>query len=777
MAEKVAPKNADVLLTASRLVLAMREYTLAETKADEVLQVDAKQMDAMLIKSQVLIAQGDRAGALSALDKAIETDPALAAARLDRANQLILSGEDAKAKADVTAVLEAQPRNAAATYLNGLLLVRAGRFADAQGELQKLAPVVARFPRALYFEAVAAANLGQTESAIELGNRYIARAPADPDGVRLVARAELKAQRPERAAAVLKRAVAAGQEDGQTLDLLGRAYALMGQTPQAVETFKQANAASPQDPQILTHLASSQMQAGNPGQAAAALEKSIDIAPAQNNTGEALVAAALAAGDLNRAEEALTRLRGQVGETEAVGNLTGMLALSRMNLEAGRAAFAETVRRFPDSASAKLNLAKVLILQQQRPEAETLLRELLAKDPANPEAINTSVQLAFQEQRYADAIKTLEAARTAAPKNPAFTAMLADAMVRSGDPRRAVAMLQEQRNKEELPLLLLDTLARSQAAAGLTTEAKATYNDILKANPGNLEIRRGQVELLLRNKENDAAMASLREALANAPGNQGVMSAMTTLAGRSSGPDAALALAQQLRDNPANLPGSTVLKGDALMAAARPAEAAEAYRAEYSATPTTGLLLRLAGALSANGKKDDAAALLREGLAKSPEEPEIAQMLGLMDVAAGRWKEAEKNLSLVLAKRPSDPVAMNNLAWVYQQVGDDRARNLAQRAYLQAPSSETADTLGWIMVKQGDSAEAVPLLQQSSNQRPTEPTIRYHLAVALSQTGRKDDAVKILQALVTGEQAFDDKAEARKLLENLSPIPAPVPRR
>jgi len=776
-AEKLAPGNTEVLLASARLAAALRDYPLAEKKADEALAISPKQVDALLMKGQILAAKGDREGALNLANQAVASDPASVPARLDRANQLITSGQDAKAQADVAAVLAQQPRNAGATYMNGVLMVRGGRYADAQLELQKLGPVMMRFPRALYFQALAAANLGQVETSIELATRYVARMPTDPDGVRLVARAELSAQRPERAIAVLNKAVASGQNDSQTLDLLGRSYALMGRTPEAIDTFKKANALSPNDPTILTHLASSEMQSGDPGKAASALERSMEIAPTQPNTGEALVAAALAAGDMDRAEQALNRLRAQSGETEAVGILTGMLKLGRLDLEGGRAAFAATLKQFPDSLNAKLNLAKVLILQNRRPEGDALLREILAKDPANLAALNTSVQLLVQEQQYPQAIQLIEAARAAMPKNMVFTSMISDVLVRSGDPRRAVAMLQGMRNTEELPPALLGALARAQVAAGLNDEARNTYRDVLKNTPGDLAIRQAQVELMLRSNDVDGAQASLRDALALAPGNIGIMSSMVGLATRANGLDAGLRLAEQLRGESANLPNSTVLKGDALMVAGRYGDAVDAFRFEYKATPSTPLLLRLANALSLNGKSDEATSLLREGLLRTPDEPDTAQMLGLLDVKAKRWDDAATHLTTVLSKRPTDPVAMNNLAWVYQVKGDPRARNLAQRAYLQAPTPETGDTLAWIMVKQGDAKTAVPLLQQSSSQRPADATIKYHLAVALNDAGRKDDAIKVLQPLISSPDAFDDKTDARKLLETLSPIPASPPRK
>lgn len=768
-AEKVAPGNAQVLLTESRLAVALKDPVLARQKVDQALQIDPNMVDALLMKGQLLLAAGDRAGAMALSDKVVELSPNLAPARLDRANQLILAGDDKKAQADVTAVLKAEPRNGGATYLNAVLMVRAKRYTDAAAELQKLGPVVQRFPRALYFQALVAANLGQTEQAIDFASRYVARVPGDTEGVRLLARTDITAQRPQDAVDVLTKAVAAGQKDPQTLDLLGSAYALMGKTPDAVRTFQQASALAPNDAQILTHLASSQLQEGDPVNAQTSLEKSVQLAPGQANAGEALVAAALSAGDPDRAEADLARLRGQVGNTEQVGILSGMIQLGRLDLDGGRAAFAETLKQFPNSQNAKFNLAKVLILQGHKPEGEALLKEVLDREPANIPALNTYVQVLASDGSYAPAIQAVEAARTAAPANRAFTAMLSDLIVRSGDPRRALAMLQTMRDQGEFPPVLLGALARAQAAAGLNDDAKRTYSEILTAAPTDLDARRGQVELLVRAKDFEGAKAALRDALTTSPGNTGIMSSLVTLEAQTGGNDAALRLAEELRQNTANLPGSTMLKGDVLMRAGRFSDAAQAFQEEFKLSATEPLMLRLASAYASAGKDDDATRLLREWLTRVPDDVDASQMLALIDIQARRYDQAEKNLTTVLAKRPSDTVAMNNLAWLYQRKGDSRARALAQRAYLQAPTPETADTLGWIMVNAGEAKAGVQLLQQASTQRPNDPTVKYHLAVALKGTDKPDEAVKLLQPLVSSPADFDDKPAARKLLDALTP--------
>ena len=765
-AEKIAPGNEEVLMTAARLAIALKDYPTAEGKIDQALEKDANSVEALLMKSQVLIAKGDKVGAMAIADRLVAAQPSAAGPRLDRANQAILAGDDKKAQDDINSVLAGQPRNAGATYMNAVLMVRGGKYADASTEFQKLGPVIARFPRALYFQSLVAANLGQTAVAVDFADHYVAKVPGDPDGVRLLARTQLTAGRPERAIEVLQKAVDGGQNDSQTLDLLGRAYALVGKGTDATKTLQQASSLAPQDANILTHLASSQLQQGDATAAQATLEKSVQLAPNQASSGEALVAAALSAGDLDGAQAALERLRAQIGDTESVGILSGMLRLGRLDLEGGRAAFANTVKQYPDSLNAKLNLAKVLILQGRRPEGEGLLKEILAKEPANGPTLNTLIQLLIAESQFPAAITAVEAARAAAPNNPAFTAVLSDLIVRSGDPRRAVGMLQAIKDAGDLPPVLMGALARAQVAAGLNEEAKKTYRDILVAAPADLDARRGQVDLLLRLKETDAAREALLATLAISPGNIGVMSALVTLSSQNGGLDAALKTASEMRNNPANLPNSTVLKGDALMQATRYGDAAQAFQDEFKLAASGALAMRLANAQVSAGRDDDATRTLRDWLSKFPEDADGAQMLALLDIKGKRYPDAEKNLQIVLGKRPGDTVALNNMAWLLGLKNDPRARPLAQRAYLQSPSPETADTLGWIMVRQGDAKGGLSLLQQASTQRPTDSTIKYHLAVALNNNGQKEDSVKMLQPLVAGP-AFEEKAAAGKLLDEL----------
>ena len=52
--------------------------------------------------------------------------------------------------------------------------------------------------------------------------------------------------------------------------------------------------------------------------------------------------------------------------------------------------------------------------------------------------------------------------------------------------------------------------------------------------------------------------------------------------------------------------------------------------------------------------------------------------------------------------------------------------------------------------------------------RANDPRILYHFAVALKDTGKRDEAIKMLNAVVANKGEFGEKAEAQKLLDELN---------
>ena len=112
---------------------------------------------------------------------------------------------------------------------------------------------------------------------------------------------------------------------------------------------------------------------------------------------------------------------------------------------------------------------------------------------------------------------------------------------------------------------------------------------------------------------------------------------------------------------------------------------------------------------------------------------------------------------------------LNNLAWLYFEKGDARAKELAREAYAVAPEqAEILDTYGWILLEQGgDVAKALDLLAKAHAKYPTNAEIAYHLAQAQVKAGHPAQARSTLQGLLSGNPDFPQREEAEALLRRL----------
>jgi Tfp pilus assembly protein PilF len=126
----------------------------------------------------------------------------------------------------------------------------------------------------------------------------------------------------------------------------------------------------------------------------------------------------------------------------------------------------------------------------------------------------------------------------------------------------------------------------------------------------------------------------------------------------------------------------------------------------------------------------------------------------------------------VLEVRPADVLALNNLAWLYQEAGDPRALPLAREAARLAPqSAAVGDTLGWLLVQKGQVDEGLKVLQVAVGQKGANEETHYHYAVALARKGSSDEARTRLQQLLREPGQFPSRPEAEELLRQLSAAP------
>jgi len=767
LAEKTAPNAVEPLLASARLLAARGDVDGARAKIDRALEAQPKSAEALLAKAEVLRAKGDAAGALVVLNQLIADGPGNMRALLDRAGLLIATGKADKAQADLDTVLKATPGSVQAVYLKAVIQVQAKDFKAADATLERINAYLARIPRGYFLQAIVKEQLGQTGQAEEAIRRHIGRAPNDLAGYKVLARLMFARRRPDLAADTLARLVAAGQGDAETYDLLGRAYAATGRSDDSVKAFQKAQSLAPNDVGLQTRLATARMGAGQAEGAMDDLEHTLQLAPKVPQVAEALFFAAIATGDLTKAAEAVDKIRAAQGETPAVVNLEGLLKLAQLDPEGAGAKFREALSKSPDFVPAQINLARVAAMQGNDAEAEKLLSALLDKNPDSEPALTMLATQYAQTARMPQAIAIVEKAHNAQPANARLTASLGEIYIRAGQPAQALALVGKEKDAAG-SIDLLNLKAAAQQALDQKDQARDTFAQILKLDPSALTARRALVGLLVQAGDYERARNLIKEGLANSPRNYQLYQDYVSVDMKAGGVDAAVATAKQLQQQDRDFAPAAALVGDVYMGANRPADAVQAYQQALAAAPSEMLIGRLTAALLRNGQGDAATKALSDWIAQHPTDATAVEQLADIYISTQRLDEAAKYLQRVLELKPRNPVALNNLAWVYQSQGDKRAAGLAQQAYVLSPGGQTADTLGWILASGGDMTRGMPLLRQAATQAANDPRVLYHYAVALKDTGKRDEAIKLLTAVVANKAEFAEKTQAQKLLDELN---------
>jgi putative PEP-CTERM system TPR-repeat lipoprotein len=229
-----------------------------------------------------------------------------------------------------------------------------------------------------------------------------------------------------------------------------------------------------------------------------------------------------------------------------------------------------------------------------------------------------------------------------------------------------------------------------------------------------------------------------------------------------------LKIAQQIQKQyPAAAEGA-MLQGNILMAEKQFAPALKAYEKAWQIKKSGLLAVKMHQALNAGGNTKEADARLLQWLKDQPSDVAARDYLAASYAQAGRNKQAIEQYELALASDPKNVRALNDLAWLYQQEKDPRALATAEQAYqVKGDNPQIMDTLGWILVEQGNTTRGLPLLQKAAEKAPASTEIRYHLAIAFAKSGDNARARKELADLLANDKKFPRRQEAQALLRQL----------
>ena len=310
----------------------------------------------------------------------------------------------------------------------------------------------------------------------------------------------------------------------------------------------------------------------------------------------------------------------------------------------------------------------------------------------------------------------------------------------------------------------LRTKAMVQLRTGDDKAALSTLRTLTEVAPTSPRAHYMLASVQLKRKQDKAARRSLQQALALSADYPAAQLALGRLDIAEKDYDAALAIATTLqKTHPAAAFGDE-LNGDVHSVRKEFPQAADVYSQAYTKVPSAQLATKLYYALDSSGEKERAHDALRGWLAEHPADIAVRGLLATSLQTQGMNPQAIEQYLLILEQDPDNIAALNNIAWLYQDAGNPEGLKYAERAHALVPGRpEVTDTLGWLLVQNGEISRGLVLLQEAAVKAPHIPDIRYHMVVALDKAGRRDEARKELDRLLKTGRTFPDIDKARAL--------------
>jgi len=140
---------------------------------------------------------------------------------------------------------------------------------------------------------------------------------------------------------------------------------------------------------------------------------------------------------------------------------------------------------------------------------------------------------------------------------------------------------------------------------------------------------------------------------------------------------------------------------------------------------------------------------------------------------AHQWAKAEADFKHALSLAPDQPYVLNYLGYSWADMGQHlhQAREMIEKAIQHRPNDGAiVDSLGWVMLRQGDIDDAVRTLERAVELEPEDPAINGHLGDAYWAAGRKLEATYQWRRALTFNPEPADAVKLEAKLQGSKPI-------
>lgn len=781
------PTNIAAILGRVQVLLLQGNLNEADFYIRRAVELAPNNPQAWFLKGTLARGQGNPEAALSDFEQAARALPAFLPAQIARVSALLDLGRLEQATAAVEEVRRLYPKDARTLYLQAVVQAGLKEPGKAESSLKEAQTLLSQLPRelidahapTLLLAGLVSYSLKHWAQASSYLSLYLQKFPDSVAPRILLAQLYLDKGDTDKAVDLLEPAMGLAPGDQRVLSLLAEAYMRDGQHIKASQLLQEALEAGGDNIVLSTQRAVNAFGLGRKAQAIENLGVVFDAHPELQKAGATLVVMHLKERRYREAVQAARRLLEEDPTNLTYLNLYGVALLAADDREAARWAFELALALDWRFVPAQLNLAEADLTESRLDSAQERLELLLVR---NPDQLSAMLMLARASEARGDTQEAKRWAERAVGVDPSAVPVavyLTNLLLKMKDSEQAlrVAESMEVRAPNSDDVGLVAALSRAYIANGKRATAQvvlqrgstlAGYDAASLLEIANLQIQAGDLR---------GAVWSLEKAQEGQPNYLPARIKLGELYLETGEIDSATALAKKLRSDFPREPYADHLLGVVAQRRGESEPALSSYTAALQEEPASPVLAVRVYEVTRKARGLDAAIdFLRDWLGEHPDAAIARQALAEGLFRAGRTDEARTLYEEALEASPDNLMLLNNLALIYAREGRPESIDYARRAHQQMPGApEVTDTLGWALVMNGQTAEGLKYLREARARSAEDPGTSYHLAYALDQLGRREEAFSELRRALTGDRPFPERQDALDLRRKLQSAPPATP--
>lgn len=775
-ARKLDPRNVNVALAQTSIWLRQNRFAEARKEIEAIQPIAPRDARVWNMKGTVIHAFGDAKGTLDAYGRAIQFDPSYIEPRLARAALLLDLGRDKEAMADLGQLPRGSVADPRAEYLKAMVYSKQGNTASMRMALKEAAQridslpteALARRPQYQLIGGLAHYALNQRENAQKYLQMFLSGNPNHAGVRKLLATVMITDRNFAKALDVLAPLQRATPNDAYVLSLLATASMGLDRHQAAARYAEQAVAASQNAPEMRASLGFTVLGSGDMESGINHLRQAFQSDPQQSQAGMALAILELKRGQPKAALEVANTLIRRQPRNPVLQNLMGAIKVAAGDRAGGRAAYDAAAKLDPAYDAPRLNLARIDTGDGRYDQARVWLNDILRRNDKQIQALFEYARVEHAAGRPDEAMRLLEKARAIAPHDMEVASALMDRYIERKNWEKLIPFAKELETQSSGHYLGMAALGRGYLALSDPKKAVATFERMVPV-AGKDPVRLYEIARYQLAADNVAgAQKQLNQALSLASNFTLAEALLIDIDLRQGNVASA---EQRLAAMRARAPNDAVVmraQGDIAMARQKYVDAISAYGASQHQQKNADTLVRLARAHFQAGQQSQSLALLAGWLKANPRDPLVTHALAETQMRKGDYKAARQTYEQFLKTSPNDVGALNNLASILIQLRDPASVNHAERAYRLAPEDAAVnDTLGWALLNIGKPDQALLYLREARLRDSQNGEIRYHLALALHQLGKREEARRELEAALAGP-GFAGMDAARALASQIN---------